>query len=527
MTESNNESPKENKAPSLGSVLTSEDLSSRDVEFEAAADRALQERPTFSIRARLLLAFALFFVLTLVIVLWSIDIMGEVQDKILFLEVADDYKVELQQARRFEKNFLLYGTNLDDAREHVHRAQQLTMRNSERFLKTVGKRPLEVMKSQLAEYLKLLDAVGRGERERHENALRDHGAKMLKLARDFVIKERKLVQSMITLARRIPFFFLAALAVLMVVVGIFLARQIIGALSRFMKYTQRIASGDFTPITPTRKYRDEFSKLALTLNRMVRELDRHHRILTESHKLRAMGTLVAGVAHELNNPLNNIMLTASLFKDEYDSLDENERHEMIDDVVGQSERAKKIVANLLDFARQSEVSKRPLDLRKIVTETVQLVGNHIKMKKIHLETDLPDNLPAVHGDRQLLSQVIMNLILNAVDVLPEKGKINICTSTDRREGFLGLDITDNGPGIPEHMISQIFDPFFTTKPTGKGTGLGLSVSRGILRKLGGYLQVESELGKGSTFTALLPVTTVPSEISARKTAGASPRVSGE
>ncbi|HUU01918.1 MAG TPA: HAMP domain-containing sensor histidine kinase [Myxococcota bacterium] len=523
----NKESQQVQKAPSLGSVLTSEDLSSRDVEFEEAADRALQERPTFSIRARLLLAFALFFVLTLVTVLWSISIMGEVQDKILFLEVADDYKVELQQARRFEKNFLLYGTDLDEAREHARRALRLTARHSERFLKTVGRRPLEMMNSQLSEYLKLLDAVGRGEREFNEDALRDHGAKMLKLARDFVIKERKLVQSMIVLARRIPFFFLAALAVLMVVVGVFLARQIIGALTRFMDYTKRIAEGDFTPITPTRKYRDEFSKLALTLNRMVRELDRHHRILTESHKLRAMGTLVAGVAHELNNPLNNIMLTASLFKDEYDSLAEDERHEMIDDVIGQSERAKKIVANLLDFARQSEAKMQPLDLSRIISETVQLVGNHLKMKKIHLAMDLPDKLPAIHGDRQLLSQVFMNLILNAVDVLPEQGKINICTSTDLRGGYLGVDITDNGPGIPEHMLSQIFDPFFTTKPTGKGTGLGLSVSRGILRKLGGYLQVESELGKGSTFTVLLPVTTVPAEISAGKAAGASPGASGE
>ncbi len=500
--------------PSLGSVLKSDDLAYPDGKFSAEMDRALRERPSFSIRSRLLLAFTLFFVLTLGITLWTMEILGDVHEKILFLEVADDFKVELQQARRFEKNFLLYGTNLDDARQHAVRAQQLTAKHSGRFLRIIGKDSLVVMNDQLAQYIKLLDAIGHGDRKKYESELRQHGAKMLRLAQDFVEKERKLVQSMLVLARRVPFIFLAALAILMVVVGVFLARQIIGVLTRLMEHTKRFADGDFTPIPPARKFRDEFSKLALMLNHMVRELDRHQRILTESHKLRAIGTLVAGVAHELNNPLNNIMLTASIFKDEYESIDEDERLEMLDDLVEQSERARKIVSNLLDFARQSETSIEPLDIRKILDETVALVGNHIKVKKIKLVLDVSDNLPVVHGDRQLLSQVFMNLIINAMDVLPEKGEIRIATRVDGDGDYLVVDISDNGPGIPEHIMGQIFDPFFTTKPSGKGTGLGLSVSRGIVRKLGGYIEVKSQLGKGTTFSVLLPVTSIPSELSA-------------
>jgi len=108
----------------------------------------------------------------------------------------------------------------------------------------------------------------------------------------------------------------------------------------------------------------------------------------------------------------------------------------------------------------------------------------------------------------------MNLIINAIDVLPEKGEIRLSTDAERRNGFLAVDISDNGPGIPGHTLGQIFDPFFTTKPQGKGTGLGLSVSRGIVRKLGGYLLVSSTVGEGTTFTVLLPITTIPSEISA-------------
>jgi signal transduction histidine kinase len=385
---------------SLGSVLTSEGFAGQDRQYEEAADKALLERPLFSIRSRIILAFSLFFLVPLIITYLAIHVLADVQDKTILWEVLDNYVL----------------------------------------------------------------------------------------------------------------IFIGLLVLVMILLEIFLARGILATLGRFISYTHRISQGDFTPITPVRRFRDEFSDLAVMINRMVRELDRHHRILMESHKLRAMGTLVAGVAHELNNPLNNIMLTASILKDEQDSLTKQEQQEMYDDVISQSERSKKIIGNLLDYARESEAQVQSLDLRQILDETIQLVGNNMKMKKIHLVMDLHDDLPSIHGDKQLLCQVFTNIMLNAIDVLEEKGEIRISSSTERREGYLAVDISDNGPGIAEHIISQIFDPFFTTKPQGKGTGLGLSVSRGIVRKLGGYLLVESQLGEGTTFTVLLSITTVPSQI---------------
>jgi signal transduction histidine kinase len=522
--------PKPSDAPprqdvaDLRSALTSEGFARQDEAFETEADRALKQRPLFTIRSQLLLSFFLFFVLCLGITIWSIAMLADVQERILFLEVAGDYEAEIQQARRFEKNYLLYGTNLTDAREHVSNAQRLTVQNTDRFIGVVGEDSLLTMNQHLAAYHHLLDQLDEAKtnekRVNFETELRDHGAIMVFLAQDFVTKEREQVHSRLSLARRIPFVFLGALFLLMLLVGSFLLRQILGSLSRFMKYTERIGTGDFTPITPTRKYRDEFSELALMINRMVRDLDRQHRILMESHKLRAMGTLVSGVAHELNNPLNNIMLTASLLNEEYSELEDSERREMLMDLISQAERSKKTVRNLLDFARESETKVESLNIRKLLDETSQLLRNQLRIKKIRLNQDLPEVLPAIHGDRQLLSQVFMNLIINAIDVLPEKGEIRIATDAERRNGFLAVDISDNGPGIPEHTLAQIFDPFFTTKPQGKGTGLGLSVSRGIVRKLGGYLLVSSELGEGTTFTVLLPITTIPSEISAPGVAAA-------
>jgi two-component system NtrC family sensor kinase len=294
----------------------------------------------------------------------------------------------------------------------------------------------------------------------------------------------------------------------------FLARRILGTLSRFTDHAVRVGRGDFTPITPVRRYRDEFTQLGMAFNRMIQELDRRHQVLVESHKLRALGTLVAGVAHEINNPLNNILLTASVLKEEYAELSDPEKKEMVDELIGQTERSRRTVRNLLDFARESEVRLEPLDLRTIVDETVRLVNNQLKVKKVRLETDFPGDVPPVHGDRQLLGEVFMNLIINAIDVLPEKGTLKITMDEDREQGFVAVDVTDDGPGIPEHVLARIFDPFFTTKPKGKGTGLGLPVAQGIVRKLGGYVRAASKLGEGTTFTVVLPVTPIPSTMSA-------------
>jgi signal transduction histidine kinase len=514
--------PSQRAAPTLSSVLTSETFARRDEQYEAAADKALMARPKFDIRMRLLLAFLLFFLLSLGTTLWAINILAEVEEKILFLEVADDYTAEIQQARRFEKTFLLYGTNLEDAREHTRAAQRLTAEHIDRFRKVVGVEALTTMNRHLAAYLDLLESLGTQEGPEYEDEIREHGGEMITLAQELVVKERARVHSMLTLARGVPFVLLGVLFAFLVLGFNFLYRPIRATLDRFVEYTKRIAAGDFSPITPAREYRDEFSTLALMINRMIRQLDRHQKILMESHKLRAVGTLVAGVAHELNNPMNNLLLTTSLLKEEYDALEDSERQEMLQDLVDQAQRSKNIVRNLLDFARESETTMEALDLRQIVEDTVRLVANQAKMKKVHLMMNLPNLLPTVHGDRQLLSQVFMNLIINAMEVLPERGKIRIISDTERKEGFLAIDVSDDGPGIPRHIMDRIFDPFFTTKSKSRGTGLGLSVSGGIVSKLGGEILVESQLGSGSTFTVLLPVTTVPSDVTSRpKEAGVS------
>jgi two-component system NtrC family sensor kinase len=489
----------------------------REMDAEHFEDIALKSRPAISIRIRLFLAFLVIFTFSAVVAIWAIYALSEIQAKILFLEAAGNYLTEIQQARRFEKNFLLYGTNLEDSLEHLQTAENILLQNQETIEKILGRNSIQGMSLQLDNYHSVLERVGEAgdaeERTRYEPELREYGGQLVSLASRFVQKERESVEDAMALSRRVPFYFLGILMVLIIGITWFLVKNILSTLNRFLEYTNRIGEGDFSPILPKRKFRDEFSQLALAFNQMIRELDKRHKILIESHKLRAVGTLVAGVAHELNNPLNNTMLTASLLEEDFRQLPDEEKLEMVQDIIKETERSKVIVRNLLDFARTSDYRNVPMDLKLLLENSIRLVHNRVKLAKIDLQTRMASDLPPVHGDEQALQQVFINLILNAVDVLPPKGTITITASKSRQAGFIEIRVADNGPGIPEHILPRVFDPFFTTKVKEKGTGLGLSVSQGIVRRLGGIINVESRVGSGTTFIVLLPTTEVPSSVS--------------
>jgi signal transduction histidine kinase len=281
-----------------------------------------------------------------------------------------------------------------------------------------------------------------------------------------------------------------------------------------MEVTRRVADGDFTMVMPHRRYRDELSDLALAMNHMMYQLLIRQDLLVKAHKLKAVGTLTAGVAHELNNPINNIMLTAALLEEDYADYTDDERLDLARDLVRESERAQRIVRNLLDFARDSDIDIDALDIREIVEDTLRLASNQIKLAKVKVKGEITENLPPLYGDRQQIQQVFLNIVLNALDAMPGGGTLSISLDvTDDRECVV-VAFKDTGTGIPDEQLERVFDPFFSSKGKGKGTGLGLSVSRNIIRQHGGDIRVRSALGEGSTFTVVLPVTKVPADLSA-------------
>ena len=484
-------------------------------------EKALLERPGFSIRNKLTLGFLLFFLLSTGMTVTAWMTLNRLEKKLKFLDIADRYTTEIQQARRFEKNYFLYGTNLEEVQEHVQNASTLLTSGKVELESVIGEKTFLRVEEHLQKYIQRLEKLRDMDQDRvpgtipqHPNSeaeLREHGAAMVSQALKLAEEERKSVQLMLKLFKRLPLAFLAILLPLIIYTANFLARQMLAPLGRMLAATERIAQGDFTPIPPARRFRDEFTNLALALNHMMEELQRRHDLLVRSHKLRAVGTLTAGIAHELNNPLNNITLTSAMLEEDYKDLDDEERLDMVRDLTTQAERATRMVRNLLDFARESEIESELLDVGELIDETLQLTSNEIKLNKAKVKCRVKENLPPIHGDKQHLSQVFLNLILNALDAMPSGGILEVEVGKSDEPGYIAVDVKDSGAGIPDHIVTSIFDPFFTTKHRGKGTGLGLSVSLGIVKKHGGDICVESKVGKGTTFTVLLPMTAIPAQ----------------
>jgi PAS domain S-box-containing protein len=261
---------------------------------------------------------------------------------------------------------------------------------------------------------------------------------------------------------------------------------------------ERLCSLTLTPLTEG----DEVIG-ALGIVRDVTDEKRMTEQLVQQEKLAAVGELVSGVAHELNNPLASVMAFAQLLLAAPEDAPQD-RH-AIDAIHQEAKRAAKIVSNLLTFARQHQPERTVTDLNRVVDDTLELRRYALRVAQVDIETRLDPALPITWADPFQLQQVVLNLVTNAEQALGAwSGQRRIVVSTERVRDKLVLTVTDNGPGIAPEHVSRIFNPFFTTKPVGEGTGLGLSISDGIIREHGGRIRVESAPGAGARFIIELP-----------------------
>ncbi len=235
----------------------------------------------------------------------------------------------------------------------------------------------------------------------------------------------------------------------------------------------------------------------------ITETKRMELQMMQAEKLASMGQLVAGVAHELNNPLGLILFYAELLKKE---LPEGSDHlSNLDVITKHTETCKTVVQDLLKFARNMETRPVTGQVNGSVEKVLSVLEKQLSKQGIRIERRLNPDLPMIHMDDGKLQQVWMNILLNAKQAIKNgKGLIAVTTKHDRASGMLSVIIEDNGEGISQEYIHRIFDPFFTTKKTGEGTGLGLSVSYGIVKEHGGDIKVKSQPGAGSTFEVLIP-----------------------
>jgi len=483
-------------------------------QMDDLATRALLARPGLSIRARFIIGFLVIFLAAAAVTVAAWVILFRLDDKLEFVDRADKFSNEIQQCRRYEKNFFLYGTGLSDALKHLDSARRVLIEAKSELGRIVGVQKLEEMESHLEAYsrliFQLLD-IQRGlppgtppEEPEIENRLREHGSRLVDTALLMSRSERNDVRSILHLMRRLNLIALGVLLIGMIYMANFLTRHFLRRLDFLMGVTKRIGEGDFRPIMPVRKYKDEFTNLSLAMNHMMNELASRQEQLVQARKIAAVGTLTAGIAHEINNPVNNISLILESLTESAEGMDGPERERLYHEGMEQCERVSDIVKNLLEFSRASHVRPEQVSLEQLVEKTAQLVANEMKLNEVRFSKEVQHQLPELNVDKGGLQQVLLNLFLNSIQAMPNGGdlKVVIRMSKAMNEGI--IDIVDTGGGIPPEHLHKIFDPFYTTKKDGEGTGLGLSVSYSIIEKHGGRIEVKSNPGEGSTFSIFLP-----------------------
>ena len=345
---------------------------------------------------------------------------------------------------------------------------------------------------------------------------------------DVIVSLKEVNKILAVSAWRRAVFTLATIVVVGLVIGYYLYRAVSMPVRRLVEGTELIASGNLDYQIPTTST-TELGSLACSFNQMGRqlketykklqgkieatdkdlkkayeELQEKQEQLVQAAKLSSLGELAAGVAHEINNPLATITLYAQMIRDELTN-EQKDTKEEVDIILKHTTRTAGIVKNLLEFARRTDLETKPININPVLEEALSVTSHQAELQQANVAKELSDGLPKIAGDANKLQQVFVNIIVNALQVMQDGGKLTVRSGITPDNKCVRVSIRDTGPGIPEDVLAKIFEPFFTTKPTGKGTGLGLSVSHGIVRQHDGELEVESEVGKGTEFIITIPI----------------------
>lgn len=473
------------------------------------------DKAAFKIRHRVITLF-LFCVMSVVVFAgFSFQIHRDIGRRLRLLELAGDLFSNILEARRFEKNFFLYKqpVSLQEAMSFVQRVDDLYNSHVEEILrlKQGSKDPefghtlsaYKTVLTRIQSQILLRGGDGSSDFSKLEDSLRNLGQKLVEVTERWQKEERVQID---LLFQRAIYLFLVSIGIFVVLgilVAFYLARLLVRPMNQMQGAMERIAHGDYSPI-PISSRSEEFRSLFRAFNRMIQELEEHQEQLLQSRKIAAIGTLTSGIAHELNNPINNIVLTAETLKEDFRHVGEEEAVSLLHDILVQADRASEIVKGLLDFSRSERPEFELLTIPAVVDETLKLVRNQLMLSGIQVEKEVPAEMPLISGDRKSLQQVFLNIFINAIQAMPDGGYLRIKVYPEE-DHWLKIDVGDTGAGIDPEHLPRIFDPFYTTKEVGRGTGLGLSVTYGIIEKHGGHIEAHSKKGEGTVFTITLPI----------------------
>lgn len=466
----------------------------------------MRQLPHISLRQKFLLSITCYFISISVVGFLSYDDLTTIQRRLSSVEEMQQISNDLLEARRFEKNYLLYG-NPDDfaeSRNFIHAAQASIHQLDDSVLARSQNSLLEAIRVSIGQYASFLDEVMAAPGPKKEyalEALRLHGKTMVESA------ERLLAQEMTSIRATIRDLVLQLIISIVAALGIGLFASVlmfgkfISALRIINTATRRIAQGVFEPL-PEVDTQEEAQGIVRALNAMVKELDVRQDQLVQAKKLSSLGTLTAGIAHQLNNPLNNISTSSQIALEDLTTCDPDFLKRMLTNIEKESMRAKEIVQGLLEFSREKSFTLSTVRLSEVIDKTLRLVMSQVPAT-VNISTDIPEGL-TLEMDVQRMQEALINLMLNAVQAIsPNAGAITL--RAGKSGDTVELVVQDTGKGIPQDVVDKVFDPFFTTKGDSGGTGLGLSIVYGVVKRHRGTITVASEPGKGTTFTIRLPL----------------------
>ena len=462
-----------------------------------------------TIRNRIIIAVVIQAAIICIICVFVYLSFNTVLSKLRAIEIIDDLNISLLEVRKSEKNYFLY-SDLNALKEVVERGEEIDkiiQSSKADILKSLGQNTYNILGRNLNSYLQMAREVvaTRKTRPNFDTEFRNLGHELTRLSEVLLKRERTDVNNIIHHSIFMLIISLGAVLLFQLGVWQYFSHFLIKELAIMGNLIQMVSQGKLHEVAKqTFSPKNEIDYAIKALADMAKELEKREAVLLQSEKLASLGILISGVAHELGNPLNNISLMAQAYLSLYDILGDGEKKNFMADVLTQTERISKIINNLLDFSRQKKQELKEYEPEGIIERSIALVSNQIKISNVKLHKFLKPNLPHIHVDAPQIEQVLVNLLINAIQAMPAGGDLTINVGQDMKNGYLVIKVKDTGAGISKEDLPHVFDPFFTTKGT-KGTGLGLSVSYGIMHQHHGHIAVESEEGQGTTFTVTIPI----------------------
>jgi signal transduction histidine kinase len=463
------------------------------------------------------------------------------EQKIMIGEQISEFFDMTLEIRRFEKNYFLYEqrSDYDENIQYAERAERILDTGIKGFTALTSPRQVGELKRNLRSYKNLMERYEqliRRQKDRSPESdtvlkirlagdIRKSGKDIITIAEEISRTERKTLQQLLVNSRRILIISIVTLIILVLVIGRVLSQVVVKPLKLMEHSMEAIAEGRFDNIQIDSRDREVLS-LTRAFNKMLRELELRQRHLVQSEKLASLGTLLSGVAHELNNPLSNISSSSQILAEEIESSDLAFKQELVAQINEQTDRARNIVRSLLEFSRDKDFKKQRLNLKGLFEETIRFIKGQVPPPVV-IHMNIPDDLEII-ADKQRIQQAFLNLLKNAVEAIVEEGAVTVSArkhraidKADEETGIINylryhgkctleddtvdIEIRDTGIGIPPEHIQKVFDPFFTTKDVGKGSGLGLFIVHEIIEEHDGCLAVDSEPGKGTAFIIRLPL----------------------